>query len=230
MLTSIPGFPNNLNAPVPAALLDYFKLIPPGWDVVIAGGAAADFSLASDVDLWILPTGMEKAVRRDSLYKKAEEGHNANMVLYELRDYLYHGVGQTLDIQNAPLDSEKYMEDNQVMRLLDVYGFGALKAQIMFTTYPNVLALLNSFDISTHMVAVNRAGTRILNLHATPTDIQPVLYHANAIGGGTPARLVRIAKRYGFTIDPADAVEEALLVRDGDYEPSYEGYRSPYPS
>lgn len=157
------------------------NLLPKGVQWCIAGGYAACPALASDIDVWVLnvPT-------HDLQVRRAE-------ILLHLAKQRFNVKTETGD--NTPGDGyeDKAIGILKVGRVTPPTG---LAIQVMVTD-ADVARLLESFDVSTHAVAV---GPGFVTTHPqwTPPHVPPVAFSQHAT---TAERLARIAERFGHKVE-----------------------------
>lgn len=148
-----------------------FALVEP-LPAYIAGGFAADYTQAGDVDLWILgdPTLEKTAAHLTDLGAKFKHGTRGDSVDVE-------EIGRSVIDVYTPL--------------LTIHVIGVEETRIQ--------DLLSTFDISTHRWALSRAGTLIAGEGATkpwePGRVLTYKYPAS-----TDKRRIRLAQRYGIEI------------------------------
>lgn len=149
-----------------------FALVP-GLEAYIAGGFAADYTAAGDLDLWILndPTLERTAAKLTEL-----------------------------GVRFSPATRGESVPVEEITRSVLRISTPLLPIHVIGTAEPTIRELLNTFDISTHRWALSRAGTLIAGEGATkPWETGKVLTYK--FPTSTDARVKKLEARYGITID-----------------------------
>lgn len=157
----------------------------------IAGGYAACPALAGDIDIWILgvePGHLEQERARALLHlqnldTRTTESNDARTAMG--RDN-YEGI----DIE---------------IRKVAYVNAGPKHIHVMVTNAESPNALLSSFDISTHAVALLPNGFIVTGNGFTTPHERPVAVREN---GKTPARMEKIRARFGRDPKTGDRHEE----------------------
>jgi hypothetical protein len=165
-------------------------LLPEGVNWCIAGGWAACPALALDKDVWIIePLGSDLSEVRQN-------------VLNHLKQYFgddYEERVQELDETRAE-DIERYIPGTglngaevHIVRVARLYTNG-WEHHIIVTDAGTVKALLDTFDISTHAIAICPGGDLEHGVEWTPVTEPPRELRSTPT---TAERMKKIAARYG---------------------------------
>lgn len=162
------------------------NLIPDHLLWCIAGGWAACPALASDMDVWVYSVAHTDLldVRREIIKHLAVEG-------FEF---------ETLDDKVKIGD---YPDELQTKKVAWV-TIGTTEIHLMVTTAWSPRELVNSFDISTHMVAIDQDGRVIRGEDWTPVSVPPRIVNYYP---ATQARLEKISARFGHEGETVDEDE-----------------------
>lgn len=155
------------------------SLLPEGTSYCIAGGWAACPALASDKDVWVFT---EEVLSGDI-------GHRREELLKHLEAEGYDFVPQ-----DEERDACGYEGVISILRVAKVEVPGDLPIHLIVTTAKDAFDLIDSFDISTHQVALSSRGHVIKGGMFTPTTVPPIRLKDTPT---TPERLRKIAARYG---------------------------------
>lgn len=157
-----------------------FSLVP-GLHACIAGGFAADWAQAGDIDLWVMS---------DPLLEKAGE--------------LFQRLGVKFTHKSEDSDS---VPPEMITRSVVVCATPLLNIHVIGTEEQSIHALLDTFDISTHRWALTRADVQVSGSHATtPYETGRVLTYR--FPESTDKRVKRLQERYDITILPYVKPEE----------------------
>lgn len=159
------------------------NLLPKGTKWCIAGGYAACPALACDIDVWVY--GVRSA--EDSLQIRRAE------ILLHIAKAGFRVVTETGD--NVANDGYED-KDISILKVGRVDQKDGLPIHVMVTDATTPERLLESFDISTHAVAVG-PGFVVKAAGWTPPHVPPVAFGQHAT---TTERMVRIATRFGHKI------------------------------
>lgn len=164
-------------------VMEFFNLIPPSWDVVIAGGAAVGLGKEGDVDLWLLGRDRLDNLDKDKL----------NTALHEL---LPKNGGYEFT-ENGSAEYAATMGNDGFLKIAEGTYKGK-KFQI-FTTPWNVKELLARFDLSCVQIAILRSGVIYKGLSYTePSDPIKITNFATPVS--TFDRAIKHAARNGSSI------------------------------
>lgn len=146
----------------------------------IAGGYAACPALASDMDVWVfVPSYLLEDARA--------------LILEHLSHYGFSYTKEERERQRAEgTDPGGYDVSGFILKVARV-SLGHETIHILVTSFPGVLELLSSFDVSTHQVALTDAGV-IRGGDWTPITEPPVKLKDSPT---TDERMRKIARRYG---------------------------------
>lgn len=180
-------------------------------NMVVAGGYAACPELADDIDVWVLADdeidGLTEACDREEYLgsrrhrlKMHLAGMGTERVSADESDYA--GDHKLVTTVTALLNFSGY---NRSVRILD------RKIQLLVVPHRTPQELVDSFDISTHAIALQRSrfvfGRGWTRLNQTPNVLrwnQP---------GKSLERLLKISKRYGMTPRPQDVAALTELAQ-----------------
>jgi hypothetical protein len=142
---------------------------------VIAGGFAAQWWSAGDIDLWMLGDPMLEKVGL---------------------------LWQTMGIKSRrPSEAESSIAADDRDHAVAVLDTPLMAIHVIGTELTSTRELLNTFDISTHRWAITREGMQISGMGATtPFETGRVL--AYPFPESTDARVKRLQARYDITILP----------------------------
>jgi hypothetical protein len=159
-------------------------LLPEGTRYFIAGGWAACPALATDRDVWLLsrdPVETRDAVLKhldatlfDDEWKELPDGR---VTAVDGSEDAY-GVDATTTLKIATVDLT-----GQTIHLLVTSG--------------SILAVLDTFDISTHQVAISDTGGVVRGRNWTPVTEPPIKLRDTPT---TDERMAKIAARYGHAL------------------------------
>lgn len=165
-------------------------LLPPGTRAFIAGGYAACPALATDMDVWV------------QVYSEGEIEPMRARLLDHFRTSAIPYTEETGTNENYGLDTRRTV----TAKCAKVYR--RIPIHVLVTT-GGVAAVLDSFDISTHMVALTPWGVQRGADYTPITETPRVLRQTPT----TPARLLKICTRYGLTVPSSLEVPVAEIVR-----------------
>lgn len=160
------------------------NLLPPGHlttNAFIAGGYAACPALATDIDVWITVPTYDLDHARSEILRWLHE--QDNLVFEELTD-------GRVDQVHSP---DGYGTDLNVRKVATVEHYRGTKYHLLVVD-GDVDAVLDSFDVSTHQVALTPFGV-VTGENWTPTNVYPVQLRDTPT---TAARMAKIAARYGY--------------------------------
>lgn len=144
----------------------------------VAGGWAACPSLAGDQDVWVFGYPDLKKLRV-LLLKHLAEGR-----------FQFQEEGQTQT-------GSSYSLSFGILKVAEVTLPNRLHAiHLMVTNHASALAIIETFDISTHQIAITHDGNVILGSGWTPLTQPPVMISTNIGKPTTPARMHKLALRY----------------------------------
>lgn len=161
------------------------KLIPPGLRYCVAGGWAACPALASDVDVWVYGEGIDV------------EAVHAQLTEHLSREY-YDDFEPLTALCSEMRSYEGIVNTRKVGKVWDINSGNTY--EVMVCDASNPMALLDAFDISTHMVAINDTGEVIMHDLWTPPTTLPVVHWTT---DKTPERLRKICARFGHSYEEA---------------------------
>lgn len=154
----------------------------PGLKAVIAGGFAADWKQAGDLDLWMLA---------DPMLEKTSE------VFSEM------GIKRTM-VSDAMPDDYSATISHAITSCMTPF----MSIHVIGTEEGSTADLLRTFDISTHRWALTRYGVQIMGDKATtPYETGRVLTYR--FPSSTDARVARLKDRYDIDILPYVATKVA---------------------
>jgi hypothetical protein len=139
----------------------------------IAGGAATDFEVANDIDVFLFSASMEDANKLFQLWSKDGEADD---------DYC---------------NCENYPDDSFILFGVAHPYWSSKPIQVILSNQPGPLSLMMDFDLSVHMRAVERIGGTLEYIKgegATGTD-EPIKVYKKSLG--TKKRLAKLTQRYG---------------------------------
>lgn len=145
--------------------------------IFIAGGAAHNFELAEDVDLWVPNNSVQGAVD------------------------IFNGIQfPKTSFFGNPM-KQKYADQNKNFQLIGEFYFAPIKkmVQILVTEEEYSLKTLNRFDLGVHAVAVHRDGKVVESPYYQP---QNKWIDFLSRSPNTLRRYVKFSLRYGLDIDP----------------------------
>lgn len=148
------------------------------FDWCIAGGFAACPDLAGDTDVWVL------VGNRSAAYIRALREN----ILSQLRQRGVQFVEEEEETQQPRegCGDDAYLVSGKVARLAD-------NRQIILSTASDVQSLLETFDVSTHQIALTSDGALIRGSGFTSIYTRPVALRDTPT---TDERLVKIRARY----------------------------------
>jgi hypothetical protein len=160
-------------------------LLPEGTPYFVAGGWAACPALATDMDIWVrsqyparLRTEILEHFKEKLFVDEYEELADARAT----EEVIPYGDALTIKVATVTLGSS-------VFHILVTSG--------------SILEVLDSFDVSTHQVAITDSGIVVRGHSWTPVTEPPVkLKHTST----TDERMAKIAARYGHALPAVDEV------------------------
>lgn len=158
------------------ALLHLAYALLPGCRTIIAGGFAASYQQAQDVDLWVLG---------DPQLERAAAGMAMTGVSHA--DYQFPDYDDMMAVDGA----------HGILRC----DTPLLPIHIIGTSVTSVDKLLAGFDISTHRWAVTRHNVLVQGKDATSV-FEDGRVLVNRWPNSTDARVLKLQERYGITIAP----------------------------
>jgi len=183
--------------------LTYF--VPPALraDAVVAGGYAVDPQLATDIDVFILqPQWSFKGIPMKWDKERTIEG-DIDLILKYLDDN---------DFSYEPNEHEPYGHQRQLVATIEgAYEGKAL--QIISTSFPTAQALVDSFDLSVHMMAKRPSESshgRVMRVTFGKkwTSLRdPMRVTRWDTPRETLARAEKLSKRYGLRVHDLDLTQ-----------------------
>lgn len=162
-------------------------LLPEDTRYFIAGGFAACPALASDRNVWIMA--------RDPVATRREVLEHLKETLF-LDEWQELPDGQT-EIVAGSSEEDHYGDGGTALTLkvatVDVTGITIH----LLVTSGTVFDVLNTFDVSTHQIAITDSGGVVKGRQWTPITEPPVKLKDTPT---TDARMAKIAARYGHGI------------------------------
>lgn len=163
-------------------------VLPERWReaAFVAGGYAADPTLADDIDLWVtVPSNWELNGAREEILEHLTAKH---FRFYALDDRRTNSGVHVEQQYHVTLDYRK------VAKVTGREGNWPFRKPVhVMVTNGSPLETLLDFDISTHQVAVLRSGRILPGPDWTPTSVMPVKLKDTPT---TDARMKKIADRY----------------------------------
>ena len=150
----------------------------------VAGGWAACPSLAGDQDIWLFePKNCLKQLRLLVLQHLEEQ------------NFIYTEEGQ----------AEAGSSYSPSFGILKIAAIELPKRQhtihLLATSHPSAEKLIETFDISTHQIAITHDGNVVLGSKWTPVTMAPKVIAVNQGKPTTPARMTKITARYRYMGD-----------------------------
>lgn len=165
---------------------------------MVAGGYAADPEKAGDIDLWVVGMAdLDKTERHIRQYL-AKIGRMEDYSAEHAAEY----EGGTSDF--------RVVAEASIVDLVD-FKFSDPKVQILITSQPTFLALLNRFDISVHQIGFSLADPQVAILaptYTTPAE-QIRITNFERPEQTLRRRVERIYSRYNQKLDLGDLVKLA---------------------
>ncbi len=164
-------------------------LLPPGLygSAFIAGGYAACPERATDIDVWVRVSETLEAARANLLYYWGLLGHPFSRY-----------VTPSSSTNNVELPGREDNDGGYALPSIPILQVATIamrpKPIHVMVTQARLDQVLSAFDISTHQVAINPLGLRILGPQWTPLDVTPQLIRVG--GASTWTRLDKIMNRY----------------------------------
>ncbi len=182
-----------------------FRLIPARYlsKAIIAGGAAACYEKADDIDVWVLGLnddakverfkedlramnidGIEFVTPEDVIEKQCDSGSNWN-------NQIIANIPKGILIESGEIFGDEYSKPVQIMASV-----------FMFPS-----DLLSDFDLSTHCIGFNASGQEYRIAATTTTDVAPRIVCSPKSPDRTLSRYRRFCLRYGVAPDPEELVK-----------------------
>lgn len=160
--------------------------------VVVAGGYAVDARLAEDIDLWVPAAGL-----------------SAELAIQHHLDA--RGLSSAMDVADGSYDGRRLVATIE-------HGYEGKNVQILTSNYLTAQQLVDSFDISTHMLAKRIVGPQVTfgSKWTSKYDQPQVLRFTTP--EHTLQRLVKICDRYGTKPRWDDVVKLNAAVAQGRQE------------
>lgn len=174
---------------------DLFAFAGPEWaTAVIAGGYAVEPTKAQDVDLW-LPAIIDTTFEL-----------RANAILERLTE---DGIEHEPNLRAYPND----LGDRYLVATIPE-GFDKKDVQVLITSHRTAQGLVDSFDISTHMLALDLNTRSTFGKEYTHTGQRPKVCRWDT-PTDTLKRLFKICSRYNLTPLASDVMKlEALAAAE----------------
>ena len=182
-----------------------FRLIPTRYlsKAIIAGGAAACYEKADDIDVWVLGLNDDKKVEK---FKEDLRAMNIDGIKFVTPD----------DVIEKQCDSGSNW-NNQIIANIScgiavpedsIFDITYSKpVQIMASVFMSPSDLLSDFDLSTHCIGFNASGQEYRIAATTTTDVAPRIVCAPKSPDRTLSRYRRFCLRYGVAPDPTELVK-----------------------
>ena len=155
------------------------NLVPEGYTAFIAGGYAACPALAADMDVWV-------SVRP----AQATLDEVREQLLAHLADWDFGNFSFTEEMETRQCEGYQGMPGALILKVAKVQ-VGALTVHLLLTD-GDVFSLLESFDISTHQIALTERGA-VKGSMWTPITEPPIKLRDTPT---TDARMEKIRARY----------------------------------
>ena len=169
------------------------------YDWCIAGGFACCPGMARDCDVWVLGVTLDGSMPEDVRGGILDRLTSAG-VQFEPEENDPEQPGEIYNLGNGILCWK-------VAKLDD-------GRQIILTNAETPYDLLQSFDVSTHQVALSSNGELVKGADWTPPTMPPVMIWN---GGTTSERIVKISRRYG-RMRPTPPIVEPPLREESQAE------------
>ncbi len=182
-----------------------FRLIPTRYlsKAIIAGGAAACYEKADDIDVWVLGLNDDKKVEK---FKEDLRAMNIDGIEFVTPE----------EVIEKQCDSGSNWNNEIVANIPngvvtdevdDIFGESRSKpVQIMASVFMSPSALLSDFDLSTHCIGFNASGQEYRLAATTTTDVAPRIVCSPKSPDRTLSRYRRFCLRYGVAPDPEELV------------------------
>lgn len=158
-------------------------LIPESYKWCVAGGFAACPALARDIDVWVYGIAPEQVeTTQQQLQHQIATGPCG------------HGFASSDERLSSSSYSQEFI---QILKVGDVHWNGNRKHHVIVTDANSPESILDGFDLSTHAVAIMPDGKVVTHPLWTAPHVLPQVMRSDA---NTPARLVRVAARFGHPI------------------------------
>jgi hypothetical protein len=165
------------------------KFVPPEARrrMVIAGGYAANPELAGDIDLWILADHKGEKFDAQAVVKHLRE--EVDVVNVRRRA----GYPNSNLVAAVPGVSRRWLEYHLSERAVTV---DKKEIHVLVSDFRTPQELVDSFDISTHAIALDRSRFTFAKFYTSPRVTPHVARFDTP--GSTLARLEKICARYGL--------------------------------
>ena len=162
--------------------------------IFIAGGAAADYDKASDVDIWFPAAAADEALRFINRFTV-----NA---LTKADEQLNNDIGAVV--------TPDYVGSNSKSVVIGVvwHPSVAKPIQIMLNTTESSYKLMNTFDLSCHAIAIHSDGKVVLGKYYTPLD-KPIRVRSGS--SLSLSRYIKMCSRYNQEINFSQLDDTFLL-------------------
>lgn len=155
----------------------------------VAGGYAADPTLADDIDIWIT---VEDSYAAADEHAKLHDWLAIAGFQFEPQDVA--AAPQMIDVGRVDADGDtEYVVVFHVAVITAWRSIRFSKPVHLHITSGTVLDVLRTFDVSTHAVAMRSNGQFIYGTGWTSKTVDPVILRDSP---STPARFVKISSRY----------------------------------
>lgn len=171
--------------------------------LVVAGGAVADFTKASDIDLWVLADDRGGMAPDDTVDELAA----AIDPLWTARDST---LGPHIRVVQAHAATRFYRP-----------------VQILTAREKELYALLDRFDISTHMVGYDLRDREVVYGPRFTTLVDMARVHNDDYPEHALSRLIKIEARYNLPPNTAAKVRLRRLISEKETDGSTEDYTPP---
>ncbi len=171
---------------------------------VIAGGAAACYEKADDIDIWILGLNNDKKV---AAFTKDLRAMNIEGI--EFVDTAVEAIEKKTD-SGENLNNQIVANIPRGILLPDpgifVTATFTKPVQIMASVFMTSTDLLMDFDLSTHCISYNASGEKNLLVATTGLGSPPKVVCPPKSPDRTLSRYRRLCLRYGLAPDPSELV------------------------
>lgn len=188
-------------------LRQLLELAPPNLQpyLVVAGGYVASPSQACDIDLWLLDPYQNRDVIRDQLrVVTAHLSEQSGWSVFERQQTSSEDLPEEYTLGNLGGKGYTYVGRFQKE------GW-PLPVQFFIAPYQRVEELLADFDISTHQWAIAPATGELWKA-PTATDNTEVRVTNWDTPSTTLARLEKLCRRYGFSLDSHPDVAKLIAL------------------
>lgn len=157
------------------------NLLPEGTNYCIAGGFAACPALAQDKDVWVFASEIEPG----------DAGHRREELLKHLTEQ-----GFEFEAEDETRNAHGYEGMIDILKVATIRT-NDIPIHLLVTTADSVFDLMESFDISTHQIALTPEGRVVRGSQFTSVTESPVKLRDTPT---TDARMVKISQRYGLEV------------------------------